>query len=79
MTTIVGRDYSTIDLTALCVANRLNVRGFEATKRRENPSGTNPDATKQRFQSSLFPVAAQLVYDEKSGDAIHNSSTSSLR
>jgi len=43
---IVGQDYSTIDLTATRVANRLNARGFEATTRWENPSGTSPDATR---------------------------------
>jgi len=56
--TIVRGDYSTIDLTAKHVANRLNARGFESTTRWENPSGTSPDATKQPFQSSLYSVAA---------------------
>ncbi|MCK4393857.1 hypothetical protein KAX17_13220 [Candidatus Bipolaricaulota bacterium] len=53
MTTIIARDYSTIDLIAKHVANRLNARGFEATTRWENPSGTSPDATKQRFQAAF--------------------------
>ena|GEM_PF-6676941 len=46
LTSIVGRGDSIIDLTATRVANRLNARGFEATTRWENPSGTSPDATR---------------------------------
>jgi len=50
---IVGRDYSIIDFSAKHGFNRLNARGFEATTRREYPSGTSPDATKQRFQAAF--------------------------
>jgi len=49
-TTIVRRDYSTTALITKRVANRLTARRFEAATRREYPSGTSPDATKQRFQ-----------------------------
>ncbi len=77
LTTVVGRDYSTIALTVKRVANRLNARGFEATSRRENPSGTSPDATKERFQSSLCSAAVQLLCDVRTPGtqpATHNSS-----
>jgi len=47
LTTIIARAYSTINLTAKHVANRLNARGFEATTRWENPSGTSLDATRE--------------------------------
>jgi len=53
VTAIIGRNYPTIDLTAKRVANRLNDRGFEATTRRENPSGTSPDATRAVAGSRL--------------------------
>jgi len=57
---IVGQDYSTIDLTAKHVANRLNAQGFEATTRWENPSGTSPDATRNSEDAYRDPSRSSL-------------------
>jgi len=59
VTTIVGRDYSTIDLTAKRVANRLNAK----SKLRTPGNVVSPTAATPPASATIFCFTSSLTLD----------------